>query len=75
MIGRFKIWFYIRLDSSCNGTKKKLLNWLAMSFGLARNSPLVLRIIFGDSDSLLFKEIIDSIPFHVFLILLMLPLK
>ena len=46
-----------------------------MSFGLVRNSPLLLRIILGDSDSLLFKEIIDLIPFQVFLILLMLFLK
>ena len=55
--------------------QKKLLNWLAMSFGLVRNSPLLLRIILGDSDSLVFKEIIDLIPFQVFLILLMLFLK
>ena len=55
--------------------QKKLLNWLAMSFGLVRNSPLLLRIIFGNSDSLVFKEIIDLIPLHVFLILLMLFLK
>ena len=46
-----------------------------MSFGLVRNSPLLLRIILGDSDSLVFKEIIDLIPFQVFLILLMLFLK
>ena len=38
--------------------QKKLLNWLAMSFGLVRNSPLLLRIILGDSDSLLFKELL-----------------
>ena len=55
--------------------QKKLLNWLAMSFGLVRNSPLLLRIILGDSDSLVFKEIIDLIPFQVFLKLLMLFLK
>ena len=46
-----------------------------MSFGLVRNSPLLLRIILGDSDSLVFKEIIDLIPFQVFLISLMLFLK
>ena len=46
-----------------------------MSFGLVRNSPLLLRIILGDSDFLLFKEIIDLIPFQVFLMLLMLFLK
>ena len=50
--------------------QKKLLNWLAMSFGFVKNSPLLLRIILGDSDSLVFKEIIDLIPFQVFLILL-----
>ena len=55
--------------------QKKLLNWLVMSVGLVRNSPLLLRIILGDSDSLVFKEIIDLIPFQVFLILLMLFLK
>ena len=55
--------------------QKKLLNWLAISFGLVRNSPLLLRIIFGDSDFLVFKEIIDLIPFDMFLILLMLFLK
>ena len=32
--------------------QKKLLHWLAISFGLVRNSPLLLRIILGDSDSL-----------------------
>ena len=32
--------------------QKKLLNWLAMSFGLVRYSPLLLMIIFGDSDPL-----------------------
>ena len=46
-----------------------------MSFGLVRNSPLLLRIILGDSYSLVFKEIIDLIPLQVFLILLMLFLK
>ena len=46
--------------------QKKLLNWLAISFGLVRNSPLLLRIIFGDSDFLVFKEIIDLIPFDIF---------
>ena len=54
---------------------KKLLNWLAISFELVRTSPLLLRITLGDSDSLVFKEIIDLIPFQVFLILLMLFLK
>ena len=62
------------MDSGCSRTKKKL-NRLAMSFGLVRNSPLLLRIIFGDSDSLVFEEIIDLIPFHVFVIFLMLFLK
>ena len=33
-----------------------------MSFGLVRNSPLLLRIILEDSYSLLFKEIIDLTP-------------
>ena len=46
-----------------------------MSLGLARYSPLLLRLVFGDSDSLVFKKNIDLIPFHVFLILLMLFLK
>ena len=43
MIERFKIWLNIKLNSKCNETKKKLLNWLAISFGLVRNSPLLLR--------------------------------
>ena len=55
--------------------QKNLLNWFAISFGLVRNSPLLLRIILGDADSLVFKEIINLIPFQVFLILLMLLLK
>ena len=55
--------------------EEKLLNWLAMSFGLVSNSPLLLRIILGDYDSIVFKEIIDLIPLQVFLILLMLFLK
>ena len=37
-----------------------------MSFRLVRYLPLLLRIIFGDSDSLVLKEIIDLIPFHAF---------
>ena len=79
--GSVKYWlkdlkFGFILDWIIGATEqKKLLNWLAMSFGLVRNSPLLLRIILGDSDSLLFKEIIDLIPFQVFLILLMLFLK
>ena len=46
-----------------------------MSFELVRNLLLLLKIILGGSDSLVFKEIIDLIPFQVFLILLMLFLK
>ena len=48
--------------------QEKLLNWLAMSFGLVITSHLLLKIILGDSDSLVFKEIIDLTPFLVFLI-------
>ena len=55
--------------------QKKLLNWLAMSFGLVRNSPILLGIILGDSDSRVYKEIVDVIPLQVFLILLILFLK
>ena len=74
MIKRFKIW--VLLDWIVGATEqKKLLNWLAMSFALLRNSPLLLRTILGDSGSLVFKEIIDLIPFQEFLILLMLFLK
>ena len=74
MIERFKIW--VLLDWIVGATEqKKLLNWLAMSFGLLRNSPLLLRTILRDSGSLVFKEIIDLIPFQEFLILLMLSLK
>ena len=52
------------LDWIVGATKqKKLLISLAMSFGLVKNSPLLLRIILGGSDSLMFKEIIDLIPF------------
>ena len=46
--------------------QKKLLNWLAMSFGLVRNSPLLLIIISGDSDSSVFKGIIDLNQKHLF---------
>ena len=55
--------------------QKKLLNWLAMSFGLVRNSPILLGIILGDPDSRVYKEIVDVIPLQVFLILLILFLK
>ena len=61
MIKRFKILLYVTLDSRCNRTKK-LLNWLSMLFGWVKNSPSLLRIIFENSDSLVFKEIIDSFP-------------
>ena len=33
-----------------------------MSFGLLRSIPLLLRIIFSNSDSLVFKEIMNSFP-------------
>ena len=62
-------WLYIRLKSRCNETKK-LVNWLAMSFGLIMYSPLLLRIILGDSDSLVFMETVYLIPFQVLLTLL-----
>ena len=74
MMERFKIRLYIRLNSRCNG-REKLSKWLAMSFGLVRYSSLLSRIIFRDSDFLVVKKIIDFIPFHVFLILLMFFLK
>ena len=66
-------WFFIRLDSRCNRTKKVIklvgnVNWF-------RNSLLLLKIILGDSDSLIFKKVINLIPFQVFLILLILFLK
>ena len=65
MIKRFKIW--VLLDWIVGATEqKKLLNWLAMSFALLRNSPLLLRTILGDSGSLVFKEIIIVSPFHAF---------
>ena len=64
------------LDWIVDATEQKmLLSWLVMSIGLVRNSPLLLRRILGDSDSLVFKEIIDLILFQVFLISLMLFLK
>ena len=64
------------LDWIVDATEQKmLLSWLVMSIGLVRNSPLLLRKILGDSDSLVFKEIIDLILFQVFLISLMLFLK
>ena len=72
--GSVKYWskdlkFGFILDWIVGATEqKKLLNWLAMSFGLVRKLPLLLRIILEDSDSWLFKEIIDLIPFQVFLI-------
>ena len=36
-----------------------------MSFELVKNSPLFTHIIFGDSGSLVFQEIIDLVPFQV----------
>ena len=41
--------------------QKKLLKLLALSFGLVRNSSLLSRIIFEDSDILAFKEINDLV--------------
>ena len=74
MMKRFKSWLYARLDSRRNSAKKKL-KLLGMSVGLVSNSPLLLAISFGDSDSLAFKKVIDLLPFHVFLILLIFILK
>ena len=74
--GSVKYWpkdlkFAFIFDWIVGATEKKSLNWLALSFGLVRNSPLLLWIILGDSDSLVFKEINDLIPFQVFLILIL----
>lgn len=54
-----------RMVSAQQNKKKKKLNSLEMSFGLVKNSPLFTHIIFGDSGSLVFQEIIDLIPFQV----------
>ena len=41
--------FGFKLDWIVGATEQKmLLNWLAMSFGLVRNSPLLLRITLAD---------------------------
>ena len=41
--------FGFKLDWIEGATEQKmLLNWLAMSFGLVRNSPLLLRITLAD---------------------------
>ena len=66
-------WFLIRLDSRCNRTKKVIK--LVGNVKWFRNSLLLLKIILGDSDSLIFKKVINLIPFQVFLILLILFLK
>ena len=60
------IWFYIGLNRRCNGTKK-----IIKLFGneLVRNSLLLLRITFKDSDSKDFQETIHLIPFHFLFIL------
>ena len=52
--------------------QKTLSQILEMSIGLVRNSPVLLTIRFVDSDSLVFREIIDLNPFHVFFIYLIL---
>ena len=61
------------LDWMFDATEQKTLSQLLeMSIGLVRNSPVLLTILFGDSDSLVFREIIDLNPFHVFFIYLIL---
>ena len=55
-----KVGFVLNWIVAATG-QKKLLKLLALSFGLVRNSPLLSRIIFGDSDVLAFKEIIDLV--------------
>ena len=62
---RLESLFYSRLNVWRNRTKK-LLKLLAMSIRLVRNSPLLLTVVFGDSDSLVFREIIDLVPLHAF---------
>ena len=65
---------YIRLNSRCNRTKKNIelpgnAIWVSTVFTfIVKNCFLKFRF-------LVFKEIIDLIPFHVFLVLLMLFLK
>ena len=54
-----------RMVSAQQNKIKKYLNCLEMSFELVKNSPLFTHIIFGDSGSLVFQEIIDLVPFQV----------
>ena len=54
--------------------QKNLLNELAISLGAVRKVPLSF-IIVGISETLHFKEIIDFMPFQVFLMFLRLVLK
>ena len=56
----FKALLDINLNGLCSRTKK-LLKLLAICFRLVRKLPLLLRINFGYSDSLVFKKIIEFI--------------
>ena len=60
-----KVDFTLDRMVSAQQNKKKYLNSLEMSFELVKNSPLFTHIIFGDSGSLVFQEIIDLVPFQV----------
>ena len=54
--------------------QKNLLNELAISLGAVKKMSLFY-IILDISESLHFKEIVDFMPFHVFLMFLRLDLK
>ena len=66
------ILFYIGLNRRCNGTKKIIK---LFDSELVRNSLLLLRITFKDSNSKDFQETIHLVPFHFLFILLFFFLK
>ena len=65
---------YIRLNSRCNRTKKNI-ELLGNAIWVSTVFTFIVKNCFLKFRFLVFKEIIDLIPFHVFSVLLMLFLK
>ena len=65
----------LTLDWMFGGTEKKVIKTASIIYWIGEDLPLLLGIVFGDSYSFAFREIIDLIPFHMFFISLILFFK
>ena len=74
MMKKFKGLFNISLDVRCNKTKS-FIKTASNIYWICKDLTAIKKIVFGDSDSFIFREFIDLITFHVFFISLIIFLK